>query len=148
MINLGLSSPDVKNKWHYEALQPRDAGTPFFFSTGLVCPGFICPERVSGWLPAVPGCWAIQPTRETKPCFIFYTSIFWAFDFSKTSQQPLCLQCCGPLQQVLLSQLGHKATALPRPSVGLTAQAHAAFGYCTCPYGVFLHIGEEVAICA
>lgn len=31
MINLGLSSPDVKNKWHYEALQPRDAGTPFFF---------------------------------------------------------------------------------------------------------------------
>ena len=40
-----------------------------FFLHWLGCPGFICPETVSGWLPAVPGCWAIQPIRETPPCF-------------------------------------------------------------------------------
>ena len=119
-----------------------------FFLHWLGCPGFICPETVSGWLPAVPGCWAIQPIAETPPCFTVNCRHFTAVFFlqNKTSQQPFCLQCCGPLHQVLLSQLGHKTTALPRPPLGLTAQAHAAPGHFICSYGVFVHMGEKVAL--
>ena len=70
-----------------------------FFLHWLGCPGFICPETVSGWLPAVPGCWAIQPIAETPPCFTVNCRHFTAVFFlqNKTSQQPFCLQCCGPL---------------------------------------------------
>ena len=139
-----------KNMWavlkHYSPAQGLLAR--LFFLHWLSCPGFICPETVSGWLPAVPGCWAIQPIRETPPCFTVNCRHFTAVFFSKTKHPSnlFAYSAVAPLQQVLLSQLGHKTTALPRPSVGLTAQAHAALSHFTCPYGVFVHIGEKVAL--